>query len=144
MSLDELTAKLENSDAKIAELSALNAEFEKENLTLSAKVTELEKGGEQFATRIAALEKDASDTSQKHAAEVAKINSELETAKAELSESKKENALLREQGARYGASAPKKAAQKENEKPTMSLGEFNSLPICERNKFMREGGKLAA
>lgn len=144
MSLDELTAKLENSDAKIAELSALNAEFEKENLSLTAKVTELEKGGEQFATRIAALEKDASDISQKHASEVAKLNSELDTAKAELIESKKENALLREQGARYGASAPKKPAQKENEKPTMSLGEFNALPVSERNKFMREGGKLAA
>lgn len=130
MSLDELTAKLENSDAKIAELSALNAEFEKENLSLSAKVSELEKGGEQFATRIAALEKDASETSQQHAAEVAKLNSELTASKTEA-------AQLREQNARFGAPAPKKGTSNQKEEtPILSRQDFTKLSPAEQRDFI--------
>lgn len=137
MTLEELSSKIEQSDKQIAELTQLNSEFEKENISITAKVTELEKIGGEQNEKIATLEADAKQASEKHSAELAKLN-------AELLESKKENTQLREQSARFGAPAPKKAAQQSDEKPTMGLAEFNALPLAERNKFFRNGGKLAA
>ena len=137
MSIEELTANLDASTIKVAELAALNSEFEKENISLTAKIADLEKTGGELSAKVTTLEADAAAKAEQHTAELAKLNADLDA-------SKKETATLREQGARFGAPAPKKQKQEQDEKPTMNLGQFNSLPIHERNKFMRDGGKLAA
>lgn len=130
MSIDELTAKLDASDAKIAELTALNSEFEKENISLTAKVNDLTHGAEQSAIQIAKLESDATAASEAHSAELAKLN-------AELAESKKETATLREQTARFGAPAPKKGgATTKEEAPVISRQDFTKLSPAEQREFI--------
>ena len=137
MSIEELTANLDASTIKVAELAALNSEFEKENISLTAKIADLEKTGGELSAKVTTLEADAAAKAEQHTAELAKLNADLDA-------SKKQVTILSEQTARFGAPAPKKQKQEQDEKPTMNLGQFNSLPIHERNKFMRDGGKLAA
>ena len=135
MSIDELTANLSASQIKVAELAALNSEFENENISLTAKITDLEKTGGELSAKVATLEADATVKAEQHTAELAKLNSELDA-------SKKETATLREQGARFGAPAPKAPVTNSNEKPVLSRKEFNSLPVGERMAFAKKGGKI--
>ena len=135
MSIDELTANLSASQIKVAELAALNSEFEKENISLTAKIADLEKTGGELSAKVATLEADATAKAEQHTAELAKLNSELDA-------SKKETATLREQSARFGAPAPKAPITKSNEKPILSRKEFNSLPVGERMAFAQKGGKI--
>ncbi len=135
MSIEELTANLDASTIKVAELAALNSEFEKENISLTAKITDLEKAGGELSAKVATLEADATAKAEQHTAELAKLNAELDA-------SKKETAILREQSARFGAAAPKAPVTSNNQKPVLSRKEFNSLPVGERMTFAQKGGKI--
>ena len=139
MSISELTAEMESKDSQIAnltsELDAAKA-IATANAEQVAKVAELE-------TKVATLEAQLTDAQNKATQATEAHNAELSKLNTELAESKKEAAQLRESSARFGAPAPKKTEQKQTqERPTMTLGQFNSLPINERNEFMRKGGKL--
>ena len=135
MSIDELTANLSASQIKVAELAALNSEFEKENISLTAKITDLEKTGGELSAKVATLEADAAAKAEQHTAELAKLNADLDA-------SKKQVTILSEQTARFGAPAPKAPITKSNEKPVLSRKEFNSLPVGERMSFAQKGGKI--
>ena len=135
MSIDELTANLSASQIKVAELAALNSEFENENISLTAKITDLEKTGGELSAKVATLEADAAAKAEQHTAELAKLNADLDA-------SKKQVTILSEQTARFGAPAPKAPITKSNEKPVLSRKEFNSLPVGERMSFAQKGGKI--
>jgi septal ring factor EnvC (AmiA/AmiB activator) len=139
MSISELTAEMESKDSQIANLTS-ELDAAKQLATANAELTaELEAAN----LRAAKLEIQIGNFRDESTKKIEASNAELSTVKSELAESKKEAAQLRESSARFGAPAPKKTEQKQTpERPTMKLDQFNSLPISERNKFMREGGKL--
>ena len=130
MSIEELTANLDASTIKVAELAALNSEFEKENISLTAKIADLEKTGGELSAKVATIEADAAAKAEQHTAELAKLNSDLDA-------SKKETATLREQSARFGAPAPKKGgAQTKEEAPIISRQDFTKLSPAEQREFI--------
>ena len=132
----------------IPELTARIAALETSEADLSAKLT-------ASLADVTAAQSLADEAQAKLTAETAKtaeLASKLTTAEQDATASKaaatlaaKDLAIAREQGARFGTTAPKETdAGQKSEKPTMQLADFNALPLNERNKFMREGGKLAA
>lgn len=135
MTISELTQKITDLEAQaaanVADLAAAEA------LALEAQA------------KLSTAQAEVADLGVKLTAETAKVTAaeaKAADAAAKLTASETELAKARETNARFGAPAARNdsAAQSGNEKPTMQLTEFNALPLSERNKFMRDGGKLAA
>lgn len=63
-------------------------------------------------------------------------------AKVKELEAKRESAEKKAADIIAGFGAPPLADSKKEEAPTMSSADFRKLPHAERNKFIREGGKL--
>ena len=133
MTIPELTAK-------IAELETSQADLTAKLTTALADVTAAQSLADEAQTKLTTeLAKSAELASKLTVAE-----QDATASKAAATLAAKDLALARENGSRFGAKPPAKTdAGQHSEKPTMQLAQFNAMPANERNKFIRDGGKLA-
>ena len=130
----------------IPELTARIAALETSEADLTAKLT-------ASLADISAAQSLADEAQAKLTAETAKnaeLASKLATAESDSAIAKsaaalaaKDLAIAREQGARYGTTAPKETdAGQHSEKPKLTEAQFNALTPKARMEYVKGGGKL--